>query len=135
MFKRPSLGILVLLLILAAIPASAALPLPITTRWAVAAGLIVLFPMGIGQRETGRLAGFIIDGRNKMSLSRLQLVAWTVLIVSAYSTAALWNTYHWAKDPLSIAIPPHIWALMGISMTSFVGSSIVYRTLAARPSA
>jgi hypothetical protein len=114
------LGVLVV-----AIPLVGLLPAAIVARWALTAALIVAFLMTVGRIETGRFLGFLIDPSNKVSLSRLQLVGWTVLIISAYSTAALWNVIHEAADPLAIAIPPQVWALMGISVASFIGSPIV----------
>ena len=108
-----------------AIPTAGLVPLTISLRWYLSIALIVVFLMLIGWQKNRRLGGFLVDDRQKLSLSRLQLVGWTVLIVSAYSTAALWNTSHGAKDPLSILIPTEVWALMGISVTSFVGSKIV----------
>lgn len=117
--------IMVPVLLAIAIPAAGFVPLVITARWVLAAILIILFMIFIGWLETGRLGGFLIDNRNKFSLSRLQLVAWTILIISAYSTAAFWNIAHQAEDPLTVAIPAQIWALMGISVTSFVGAPIV----------
>ena len=60
------------------------------TRWFVIIGLMLLFlvSIGIGISE-GRLDGVLIDWRYKICLSRLQIVAWTVLILSAYMTIAL----------------------------------------------
>jgi len=37
----------------------------------------------------GRIDGVLIDARNKISLSRLQLVLWTVVVLSAWMTLAL----------------------------------------------
>jgi hypothetical protein len=46
-----------------------------------------------GRTETrfapGRVDGVLIDARNKISLSRLQLILWTVVILSAWVTLAL----------------------------------------------
>jgi hypothetical protein len=46
-----------------------------------------------GRTETrfapGRIDGVLIDARNKISLSRLQLILWTVVILSAWVTLAL----------------------------------------------
>jgi hypothetical protein len=123
--RSSRLGITGLVILAVAIPAAGLVPLPITLRWYLAIALIVAFLLLVGKLKNGRLGGFLIDNRQKVSLSRLQLVGWTVLIISAYSTAALWNTSHGAKDPLSILVPAQVWALMGISMTSFVGSRIV----------
>ncbi|HWM94130.1 MAG TPA: hypothetical protein VN493_25455 [Thermoanaerobaculia bacterium] len=119
------LGIAGLVVLALAIPAAGLVPLPITARWYLTIALIVAFLMLIGKLRNDRLGGFLIDNRKKVSLSRLQLVGWTVLILSAFSTAAFWNILHGVKDPLSIVVPEHVWALMGISVTSFVGSRVV----------
>lgn len=46
-----------------------------------------------GRTETrftpGRADGVLVDSRNKISLSRLQLVLWTVIVLSAWTTLAL----------------------------------------------
>ncbi len=118
-------NLVILAVLIVAIPAAGLLPADIVARWALTAALIIAFLMTVGRIETGRFLGFLIDASNKVSLSRLQLVGWTILIVSAYSTAALWNVVHEAADPLAITIPPQIWALMGISVASFIGSPIV----------
>lgn len=80
----------------------------------------------VGQGITGYWRGILIDGRNKMSLSRLQLALWTVLIVSAFLVLFFWRLRTpGTADPLGFTIPPQIWALLGISATSLVGSSLV----------
>lgn len=122
---RTILNLAVLGALVVAIPAAGVLPAAMGARWGLTAALIVAFLMTVGRVETGRFLGFLIDATNRVSLSRLQLVAWTVLIISAYSTAALWNILHRAGDPLAIAIPAQVWALMGISVASFIGSPIV----------
>jgi hypothetical protein len=108
-----------------AIPVVGLSSLDIRVRWYLSIALIVVLLMLIGLQKNRRLGGVLVDDRRKLSLSRLQLVGWTVLIISAYSTAALWNTARGAQDPMSIAIPMEVWALMGISVISFVGSKIV----------
>jgi hypothetical protein len=60
-----------------------------TLRWGLLVLLMVLFLMGIGAMISGRPSGALIDGRFKISLSRLQLAAWTVLALSALLTIAL----------------------------------------------
>jgi hypothetical protein len=57
-----------------------------------------------------------------MSLARLQLLAWTLVILSAILTAGLANAAYGAVSPLSIHIPPELWVLLGISTTSAIAS-------------
>ncbi len=77
---------------------------------------------------TGLWRGLLVDERNKVSLSRLQMTLWTVVILSGFLTAALSNLAAGQTSPLSIAIPHELWLLMGISTTSLVGSPLIKST-------
>jgi hypothetical protein len=62
-----------------------------------------------------------------MSLARLQLILWTVLIVSGFFVIAIVRIKSGNVDqPLSIGVDWQIWALLGISTTSFVGTPLLY---------
>lgn len=117
---------------------------------------VILAQMGMALRK-GPM-GILIDNRNFMSLSRLQMVLWTVVIVSAFISAALArisdSRYHPGRydcgtivneagvevpepscaDPLDIYIPPLLWAMMGISLTSAVSSPLLQAFKAQRTS-
>jgi len=54
-----------------------------------------------------------------MSLSRLQIVLWTILVVSAFFAIGAQ-----AKD-MAIYLPPELWALMAISTGSAAGAVII----------
>jgi hypothetical protein len=74
--------------------------------------------------------GVIIDQRNRISLSRFQLVVWTLLVVSAVLTEGTLNTF-WLKvgdEPLNLAIPSQLWILLGLSAGSAVAAPIVLGT-------
>ncbi|MFQ5793188.1 MAG: hypothetical protein ACE5JI_22175, partial [Acidobacteriota bacterium] len=60
--------------------------------------------------------------------SRFQMMLWTVLILAGFLTLALYNVDAGSTAPLSIAIPEELWALMGISTASLVGSPLVKST-------
>jgi hypothetical protein len=87
--------------------------------------LLTAFVAIAGHGITGQARGALIDERNKISLSRLQLVLWTLIVLSGYFTAALGNLMAGAADPLAIAIPQALWLLMGISTTSLIGSPLL----------
>lgn len=91
---------------------------------------LVLFLFICGQGITGRPLGALIDERNVMSLARFQMAAWTVLILSAFLTAALSNIALDAEKALAIRVPQELWVLMGISTTSLVGSPLILSTKA-----
>jgi hypothetical protein len=84
----------------------------------------------IGLGTTGLCKGVLIDDRNMLSLSRFQMVLWTILILSAFITASLSNLAAGVEDEdsLSIKIPEELWILMGISTTSLVGSPLIKST-------
>lgn len=94
-------------------------------EWFATMGLLLAFTLIAGKGITGRWPGALIDERNKMSLSRLQLIAWTVLALGAYLTAALGNLTEGLPDPLAIGIPQDLWWLMGISTVSLVASPLL----------
>ena len=70
-----------------------------------------------------------------MSLSRLQLIVWTVIVLSAFGAAAIWNVHSpAATDPLKIDVAPQLWILIGIAATSAVAAPLVQQTTLNRPS-
>ncbi len=89
--------------------------------------LLAVFGVIAGQGVTGQWLGLLIDTRNKVSLARFQMTLWTILILSAYLTAVMVNIDLRQPEPLSIAIPPDLWLLMGISTTSLIGSPLILR--------
>jgi hypothetical protein len=90
--------------------------------WLVTLVLLSTFAVVAGHGITGYWRGLLIDSRNRLSLSRLQFAAWTVMILSALLAAVLANlTLGW-EQPLDIQIPQELFILMGISTTSLVAS-------------
>jgi hypothetical protein len=79
----------------------------------------------IGMHTTGRPAGVLINRRKLMSLSRFQMVLWTVIILSAYFSIALLRIRSNVPDALGIGIDWRLWALMGISTASLVGTPLI----------
>ena len=72
------------------------------------------------------LFGWLINEQNRMSLSRLQMVLWTIVLLSAFLTAALANLhFNHIDTAVSIAIPQELWLAMGISTASMVGSGLI----------
>jgi hypothetical protein len=108
------------------------LKLPRIYDWLGVVAMFVTFLIVIGYALTGRVVGVFIDGRNRLSLSRLQLTLWTVLVVSAFIAAGIWNLAH-GVGGLDIKIPEELWALMGISTTSLVASHLILSSDPAKP--
>lgn len=78
-----------------------------------------------GHGIIGLWRGMAIDERNVISLSRTQMAIWTVIVLSAYLTGALWNVHVGAENPLAIRIPMEVWGLLGISTVSLVGTPLI----------
>jgi hypothetical protein len=97
--------------------------------------LLTAFTAIAGHGVVGLWLGVLIDERNKLSLSRLQMVLWTIVVLSGFLAAALWNVSLGAGDSLKISIPKELWLVMGISTTSLVGSPLILSTKTAEPPA
>jgi hypothetical protein len=93
--------------------------------WLLIMGLMAAMVISAGKDIQGFFFGFLIDERNRYSLSRLQTLVWTILILSAYLTAVFINLRTHAPDALAVAIPEQLWVLMGISVTSLLGSPLL----------
>jgi hypothetical protein len=124
-----TLGVIVFFIIIIALVGVLA---PISWRLEVWIGTLVLltaFLIILGRGITGQYLGFLIDKRNKMSLSRFQLGLWLLLLGSAFLIAALTNLhivmFSVPVNALSITIPPELLALFGVSATSFAGASVI----------
>lgn len=88
--------------------------------------IIYLFMAVIGMVTLNRPLGFLISERNVISLSRVQLSAWTILVLAAFLVAALKRVLApEVEAPLDIAVDWKVWALLGISTASFIGSPMV----------
>jgi len=102
--------------------------------WLVSLLLVAVVLFLCGYDAVGVPRGIFIDRRYVISLSRVQVVLWTVLVVSAILAAGLWNL-HKELDALSFTIPGELWALMGISTASSVGASLIISNKEASPGA
>lgn len=84
-------------------------------RWLAIAVLMVALLVVIGVGVNRRPDGFLIDTRYKLSLSRLQITLWTVLILSAYLTIALPRTLPGGMYDLTTVDPTTRQALQKLS--------------------
>ncbi len=100
--------------------------------WLSIVGLLVAFAVVVGHGITGLWHGLLIDERNKLSLSRLQMFLWTLVVLSGFITAALSNLAADQVDPLAITISSELWLLMGIGTTSLVASPLIKSSKRAR---
>jgi hypothetical protein len=96
-------------------------------RWAFAWALVLLTAMAIviGWLLAGRPLGILVNEQNLMSLSRFQLLGWTVIILAAYLTYVFQRLRAGDPHALEVTVDKMLWALMGISTTSLVGSAAI----------
>lgn len=106
-------------------------PLLVPPVWAwllVAAFLIALLLM-TGSVCTGHVFGILINERNLMSLSRFQMVLWTIIVLASYLVVVVARVKAPGTEPsfnpLNVAIPPELIALLGISATALVGTPLI----------
>lgn len=96
--------------------------------WIVLMIAMALFILIVGHGVTGAWTGAIIDERCKMSLARLQLLLWTIVILSAFAVIVIVRMHHDAATALDVGVPATIWTLLTITSTSFVGSPVIKST-------
>lgn len=88
--------------------------------------LMLLFMVILGQKISGRPAGILINERKLMSLARFQMVLWTLIILSAYLSAAITRIKSGGiTDALGITLDKNLWGLLGISTASLIGSPLM----------
>ena len=95
--------------------------------WLLILALLVVFTNIAGHGITGRFwLGWLVNEQYRMSLSRLQMFLWTLVILSGFLTAALMNLRRGDFDTaVSIALPEEVWIAMGVSTTSLVASPLI----------
>lgn len=96
----------------------------LTSLWGGVGISMLVLAAALGDAK-GRIGGILISERNLMSLSRFQIVAWTLLICSAFITVALARVFANMDNALAIQLPIELWQLMGISGASSVGAALV----------
>lgn len=99
----------------------------VRTSWLLTLGALIAFTMVVSDGITGRFwLGWLVNEQSRMSLSRLQMFLWTVVILSCFITAVKINIKAGGGlDALSIAIQEQLWVAMGISTASLVGSPLI----------
>lgn len=105
-------------------------PLSYLRAWICTLVLLTGFAAICGYSITGRFAGVLIDNRNVMSLSRFQLLSWTLIILSAFLSVAIIQAF--GGGNLVITVSPELWALLGISTTTMLSSPLMLENKAAQ---
>ncbi|MDD1659576.1 MAG: hypothetical protein LUQ62_00015 [Methanomicrobiales archaeon] len=92
--------------------------------WGIAMILSLFLLAAVGCLVNQRFAGVLIDEYNCMSLSRFQMVLWTLIILSAIAVVLLGRIQPGMnlESPFAVEIDWRLLALMGISVTSAAGA-------------
>jgi hypothetical protein len=96
----------------------------------IMAGIAVLVAIS---RATGQ--HLLTDERRRWSLSRLQLLTWTALLLPSVWTMVGEKLLGGADDALALGMNDNMWALLGITAASFVGSPLILERKRATPGA
>jgi hypothetical protein len=95
------------------------------TAWAVVAAGTALLILLAGWVVNGEFFGAFIDSRNRYSLARLQLAAWTAVVLSAWLAIVFVRvgTNIGVGEALEVNIPGPVVAALGLSVGSFALSA------------
>lgn len=98
-------------------------------NWILVISMMVIFLTVIGIAITKRPLGILINDYCIISLSRFQLVLWTLIVISGYFVIVIARIKQGdVADPLAVGIDPTIWTLLGISTASLAGSPLITST-------
>jgi hypothetical protein len=100
-------------------------PWGLYASWIVTMAALSAFTLIVGRGVTGAWKGAFVDERLRVSLSQLQMIVWTIVIVAALGTMAIARAQVNPATAMDIQVPETIWMLLGISTTSLVGSPLI----------
>jgi kumamolisin len=101
--------------------------------WFIELAIVAGWFVALGITFKGYWFGVLVDARNKIALSRVQIVLWTILFTATFFVVYIWNVAHATdlKAALNLTVPDAVWVLMGISGISAVGTPLI---LSGKPS-
>jgi len=119
-------------------------------NWVLVLASLTALTVILGKHSNGSVLGILISSRKVMSLSRFQTVIWTLVVLSGYLTIVFERIHASVSpfdfnstlnstllsdpnlieklaipDPLGVGIDWRLWAIMGISTASLVGTSLI----------
>jgi hypothetical protein len=100
----------------------------IYVSWAISGAVLLGLAAAVGLAANSRVDGILIDCRGRYSLTHFQLCLWTITVLSLLSGLFFGRLVHGVADPIDIAIPTPVLALLGITLGSAVTATAVKRT-------
>lgn len=96
------------------------------TGWILTTLIVTVFVLVAGKYCTNLWRGVLIDKRNLISLSRFQMVVWTLVILPGWFSIVFHNLAAGDADTaLDVAIPEQVFILLGISTVAMLGSPLI----------
>jgi hypothetical protein len=92
-------------------------------QWAAVFASLLVVSLIAGCMAQQRFIGVLIDERNRISLSRVQWLAWFLVLFSSYFTGAVWDVAGFGGDVPKIE--PNLFGLIGITTGSGVISNVL----------
>jgi hypothetical protein len=130
--QRGGTAIVLALIVAAIYLVGSSAKLSAASAWVLTFGLLTALCLYLGWAISQRPLGILVGSRNLMSLSRFQMVAWSVVVLSAFLTIAFRRIFAGVTNPLDIAMDEHLLALLGISTASLVGTPLILQGKAAK---
>lgn len=96
-------------------------------QWVCTVAILLLLCILAGYAVNGRIDGILIDDRNRVSLSRLQWVAWFVVLLSAFFVGGVLNVAGGWASPFP-TMQSDLFTLIGLATGSAVVSNLVVDT-------
>jgi hypothetical protein len=93
--------------------------------WALAALVLAVAAAALGRGIGRGLLGICIDMRGRYSLSQLQLVLWTLVVIPLIAGAFIGRLLDDAGTAFDFDIPGELLAVLGISVGSGVGALVI----------
>jgi hypothetical protein len=95
--------------------------------WIISAALLLALAAWPGGRyvRTAGVFGILIDSRGRFSLTHLQLILWTLVVLPLVAGVFFGRLWAGVDDPLGFNIPPELLGVLGISVGSAVTASAV----------
>ena len=100
----------------------------IYVSWGISGAVFLAIAIAVGLVATSRLDGILIDERGRYSLTHLQLVLWTIVILSLIAGVFFGRLAHGVPAPQDFDIPANVIGLFAISAGSAVASTAIKRT-------
>jgi hypothetical protein len=93
--------------------------------WALSAAVLIVVAVALGYAVGRGFLGVLIDTRGRYSLTQLQIVLWTLVIIPLISGVFWARLLDDAATALSFAIPGELLGVLGITIGSTVAATVV----------